>query len=241
MAFVANSGTLILLANEERGIVVGSDSRSSGGRAKDDEVKVVEMGPWTLAAVRGKAALYDPDDPNRSFLVVDRLKGYLKDRRLPFPSDLPPAEALRAIASAFEDAIKEIEAAWNAAALEDKPGKGVRESLGQPGFFGINVAQIQEDDKRLIADVCWGVSWSSSEEKVAFSFLGGDDSWALTNASVGYSWRSDEKFSRKWDQKETAVRWMQQEVHRATKEDGPVGGPLQVRRVTQNGIEQYPT
>src|ERR1017187_7559362 len=72
MAFVANSGTLILLANEERGIVVGSDSRSSGGRAKDDEVKVVEMGPWTLAAVRGKAALYDPDDPNRSFLVVER-------------------------------------------------------------------------------------------------------------------------------------------------------------------------
>lgn len=83
MALSISRGTLIVAANTENGIVVGSDSRSSGKPQRGDEVKLARVGPYTLAAVRGHAALLEGD---LRFLLTDRLRDALTDR---IPIDKP--------------------------------------------------------------------------------------------------------------------------------------------------------
>lgn len=180
MAFSVLKGTVILGANTDEGIVVGSDSRSSGKEQRDDEVKLIEVGPFTLAAVRGNVAL---TGPGMRYLLTDHLRHRLTERiAVVRPDSTESAKVRRAgeltagnVLKAIRPLVSEFEADWNEAAKkDDEEGekKGVRSSLQGSSilFFGVTVAQVEDDRYQVLIDLVWIVRLDEPTGPITFEF-----------------------------------------------------------------------
>src|SRR5215469_2821885 len=121
MPFFVSKGTIILAANTDGGIVLGADSRSTGNERRDDELKIVGLGPFTLAAVRGNVAL---TDKGFRYLLTDHLSQLLTERiEVVRPESADPAGVKRAsdltarnVMKAIRPSVLQFEADWNEAA-----------------------------------------------------------------------------------------------------------------------------
>jgi hypothetical protein len=251
MAFSVSKGTVILAANTKDGIVLGSDSRSTGKENRDDETKLIEIGPFTLAAVRGSVSLTKPEV---RYLLTDHLRHRLTERiAIVRPATSEPAKIQRASSLTAQNVLKtirpfilEFEAIWNqAAASDDVEGakEGVRSSLQSPQivFFGVTVAQVEEDGYQVLIDFVWIMrldrptgpitfEFTQHESKIQVGFYSGPKSFIKRPSGCGND-------QLEWDGVAPVVDWINQCVSLVSKRCDDVGGPAQIARVTTNGVE----
>jgi hypothetical protein len=251
MAFSVSKGTVILAVNTEGGIVLGSDSRSSGKEKRDDEVKIVEVGPHTLAAVRGDVAL---TDEGFRYLLTNHLSHMLTDRiavvrpestaaaNVKLASDL----TARCVMKAIHPLVSQFEADWNEAAKKDDvegAKEGIRSSLQKPGIvsLGVTVAQVEEDGYQVLIDLVWIVrldepmgpitfEFKRDESEIRIGFYSGPKSFFKLPKGCGDD-------PPDWDGVVPVVDWVKQSVELVSSRCEDVGGPAQIARATSKGVD----